>query len=47
MIHFSDDRHQSDCDIDDGDDDDDDDLSELEGAAPTPKCWRLAMEDTL
>ena len=37
---------ESDCDIDDGDDDDDnDDLSDLEGAAPTPKCRRLAREE--
>ena len=38
---------ESDCDIDDGDDDDDDDLSDLEGAAPTPKRQRLAMEEAL
>jgi len=33
-------------DIDD-DDDDDDDLSDLEGAAPTPKHWRLARVEAL
>ena len=38
---------ESDCDIDDGDDDDDDDLSDLEGAAPTPKRRRLAREEAL
>ena len=34
---------ESDDDTDDGDDFDDD----LEGAAPTSKCWRLAREDGL
>ena len=38
---------ESDCDIDDDDDDDDDDLSDLEGAAPTPKRRRLAREEAL
>ena len=35
---YDDDRHESDCDIDDGDDDD---VSDLEGVAPTPKYHRV------
>ena len=38
---------ESDCDIDDGDDDDNNDLSDMEGAAPTPKRQRLAREEAL
>ena len=35
---------ESDYDIDDGNDDDDDDLSDLQGAALTPKHQRLARK---
>ena len=37
---------ESDCDINDGDDDDND-LSNLEGAAPTAECRRLARGEAL
>ena len=37
---------ESDDDTDDGDDADDD-VSDLEGAAPTPKCQRLTREEAL
>ena len=37
---------ESDCDIDDGDDCGKD-LSDLEGTALTPKCWKIAREEAI